>query len=260
MKQYIVDAFTDRVFAGNQAAVCILDQWPEDGLMQSIAIENNFAETAFAVKEGEGYGLRWFTPGGEIDLCGHATLATGYVILRFYQPEAEAVTFRTLSGPLTVARQGEGFEMDFPAYTPRPVPVTDAMAEAIGVRPLEAYLDRDLMLVLEDPKTVAELTPDQERLKDLDGLLHIVTAKGTDFDCVSRVFAPKLAVAEDPVTGSAHCMLTPYWTDRLGKQSLRCFQASRRTGVLSCRMDGDRVKLAGPAALFAVSDILPEKS
>ena len=258
MKQYIVDAFTDRLFSGNQAAVCVLDAWPADELMQSIAIENNFAETAFAVAEGAGYGLRWFTPGGEIDLCGHATLATGYVILRFYAPEATAVTFRTLSGPLTVARQGDRFEMDFPAYTPRPVPVTDGMAAAIGVRPLEAWLDRDLMLVLDSPDTVAKLAPDPEKLKTLDGLLHIVTARGRDYDCVSRVFAPKLAIPEDPVTGSAHCMLAPYWGRRLGKDTLTCFQASPRTGVLTCRMDGDRVKLAGPAVLFAVADILPE--
>ena len=258
MKQYIVDAFTDKVFSGNQAAVCVLDRWLPEELMLRIAVENNFSETAFAVKEGADYRLRWFTPGGEIDLCGHATLAAGCVILRFYEPRAAEVTFRTMSGPLVVARRGDQYEMDFPAYQLRPVPVTEDMAEAVGARPLEAYLDRDLLLVLEDPETVADLVPDQEKLKGLDGLLQIVTARGTDWDCVSRIFAPKLSIPEDPVTGSAHCMLTPYWTDRLGKETLSCFQASHRTGVLTCRMAGDRVKLAGAAVLFAVSDILPE--
>jgi len=259
VKQYVVDAFTDQVFAGNQAAVCVLDCWLDDDLMQKIAVENNFSETAFAVKEEADYRLRWFTPGGEIDLCGHATLATGYVILRFYEPDAPSVTFRTLSGPLIVARRGTEYEMDFPAYALHPVPVTDAMEQALGVRPQAAYLDRDLLLVLEEPETVANLAPDQDRLLALDGLLQIVSAPGGDYDCVSRVFAPKLAVPEDPVTGSAHCMLAPYWTRRLGKAILSCYQASQRTGTLTCSMAGDRVKLAGQAALFAVSDLLPDR-
>ena len=258
MKQYIVDAFTDKVFSGNPAAVCVMDRWPSEELMQSIAVENCFAETAFTVKEKGGYRLRWFTPGGEIDLCGHATLAAGYVILRFYETQDSAVSFETMSGPLTVCRDGDRLEMDFPAYEARPVPVTDTMARAIGTRPAEAYIDRDLMLVVEDQSIVAALTPDQEKLMELPGLLCIVTAKGMDFDCVSRVFGPKLAVPEDPVTGSAHCMLAPYWAVRLGKTSLTCFQASRRTGVLSCSLAGRRVKLAGQAVLFAVSEILPE--
>ena len=260
MKQYIVDAFTDKVFAGNQAAVCVLDSWPDEDLMMHITIENNFSETAFAVKEGEDYRLRWFTPGGEIDLCGHATLATGYVILRFYEPDADRVVFQTLSGPLTLHRRAEGLEMDFPAYGLHPVSVTEAMTEALGVHPLEAWLDRDLMLVLDSPETVENLSPDQEKLAALDGLLQIVTARGTDCDCVSRVFAPKLAVPEDPVTGSAHCMIAPYWGEKLGKGTLSAFQASRRTGKMLCVLDGDRVRLTGKAALYSVAEVLPEGS
>lgn len=257
MKQYIVDAFTDKVFAGNQAAVCVLDAWPSQQRMIDIAVENNLSETAFTVKEGDRYRLRWFTPGGEIDLCGHATLATAYVLFRFYNRSADRVAFETLSGPLLVERRGDRYEMDFPVYAHRPVPVTDAMEDALGVRPVEAYLDRDLLLVLDSGEAVRTLTPDLEKLKALDGLLHAVTARGEgEYDCVSRVFAPKLNVPEDPVTGSAHCMIVPYWAEKLGKDEISAFQASRRAGALLCRVAGERVKQAGKAALFSVAEIL----
>lgn len=255
MKQYVVDAFTDRVFAGNPAAVCLLDGWLPEDTMMKITVENNLSETAFAVKEGESYRLRWFTPGGEIDLCGHATLATAYVISRFGEPGAELVRFSTLSGILTVKKCGELFELDFPAYELKPVPVTDTMEAALGLRPLEAYMGRDLLCVLPNEEQVRELAPDMEKLKGLDGLLTHVTAAGAEFDCVSRSFAPKLNVNEDPVCGSGHCHIAPYWMDRLGLPQLRAYQASRRGGTLYCRREGDRIVLAGKAALFSEAEI-----
>ncbi len=212
MKQYIVDAFTDNVFGGNQAAVCVLDEWPTDSLMQNIAKENNFSETAFAVREENGYRLRRFTPGGEIDFCGHATLGASFVILNYYERGKSEVTFVTQFGKLTVKRQGDVYEMDFPAYSLQRTNVTDQMEGALGVRPLEAYIDRDLLVVLPDAASVEGLNPDQDKMKDLPGLLVAVTAPADrdGYDCVSRVFTPKLSVPEDPVTGSTHCMITPY--------------------------------------------------
>lgn len=255
MKQYVVDAFTDRVFAGNPAAVCVTDSWLDDGLMQKITTENNLSETAFCVKEGENYHLRWFTPGGEIDLCGHATLATAYVILRFVEPEADSVSFDTLSGVLTVKRSGEALEMVFPAYELRPVEVTDAMTEIIGVRPTAAFMGRDLLCVLEDESAVRACAPDMAKVMQLDGLLLHITAKGKEFDCVSRSFAPKCGVPEDPVCGSGHCHIIPYWANATGKTELTAFQASVRSGVLYTRLEGDKVILAGKAALFSEAEI-----
>lgn len=257
MKQYIVDAFTDRVFSGNQAAVCVLDQWISAELMQNIAKENNFSETAFAVKEGEGYRLRWFTPGGEIDFCGHATLGTAYVIHHFYEPDGRRILFDTLSGRFTVDVRGDTFEMDFPAYSLREIPVTERMTAAVGFRPQAAYLDRDLLLIASSEDAVRRAKVNQAALAELEGLCIAVTAAGTDYDCVSRVFAPKLNVAEDPVTGSTHCMIVPYWAGVLGKNKITAYQASERGGVLYAKFDNDRVKIAGKAVLFAVSDILP---
>ena len=207
MKQYVVDAFTDQVFQGNQAAVCVLDAWLPEDLMMSITGENNFSETAFTVKEGEKWHLRWFTPGGEIDLCGHATLGTAFVLLNYYEKDAEKVVFTTLSGDLIVTRKGDLYEMEFPAYDLKPVDVTPAMEEALGAKVREAYIARDLLCVLENEQTVRELQPDLEKVKQIDGLLVHVTARGADEDCVSRSFAPKLSVAEDPVCGSGHCQI-----------------------------------------------------
>lgn len=255
MKQYIVDAFSDHVFAGNQAAVCVMDDWLDEKTMINIAIENRFSETAFTVKEGDAYHLRWFTPGGEIDLCGHATLATGYVLLRFYETEADAVEFKTLSGKLTVTRKGELLEMDFPAYELKEVPVTDEMAEAIGARPLAAYMGRDLLCIMDSEKTVREKTPDMEKSLKLPGLLLHTTAQSRNFDCVSRSFAPKLSIDEDPVCGSGHCHIVPYWAQKLGKEDIKAFQASKRTGVLYCHMAGKRLKMAGQAALFSKGEL-----
>ena len=202
MKQYVVDAFTDRVFHGNQAAVCVLDQWLPEELMMNITRENNFSETAFTVKEGEKWHLRWFTPGGEIDLCGHATLGTAFVLLNFYEKDAEKVVFTTMSGDLIVTRKNGLYEMEFPAYDLKPVDVTAAMEDALGVKVKEAWLARDLLCVVDDEQTVRELKPDLEKIKQIDGLLVHVTARGINEDCVSRSFAPKLSVAPATATSS----------------------------------------------------------
>lgn len=258
MRQYVVDAFTDIVFHGNQAAVCVLNQWLDDTLMMSITKENNFSETAFTVKEENAWHLRWFTPGGEINLCGHATLATAYVLFRFFEKDSERLVFTTLSGDLIVTKRDDLLEMEFPAYDLKPVAVTDTIEDAIGVRPTAAYMARDLLCVLDDERTVRDLTPDLEKVKQIDGLLLHVTARGNNVDCVSRSFAPKLAVAEDPVCGSGHCHIIPYWADVLGKNELVAYQASKRGGTLYCRRDGDRIFMAGKAALYSVDELFVE--
>ena len=255
MKQYVVDAFTDRVFHGNQAAVCVLDEWPREELMMNITRENNFSETAFAVKAGEKWHLRWFTPGGEIDLCGHATLGTAFVLLNYYEKDAQQVVFTTMSGDLIVTRKGELYEMEFPAYDLKKVDVTAAMEDALGAPVKEAYIARDLLCVVDSEQTVRELTPDLEKIKQIDGLLVHVTARGRDEDCVSRSFAPKLSVAEDPVCGSGHCHIIPYWADLLGKNELVAYQASKRGGTLYCRREGSKIFMAGKAALYSIDEL-----
>ena len=255
MKQYIVDAFSDRVFHGNPAAICILDQWLPQEQMMGITRENNLSETAFAVKKQDRYHLRWFTPAGEIDLCGHATLAAAFVVLTKIEPQKNTVIFETLSGNLTVTRHNGLYEMDFPAYELREVPVTRQMADALGAAPLAAYMGRDLMCVLESETDVKKLSPDLEKAKDLPGLLLHATAPGSETDCVSRTFAPKSGVPEDPVCGSGHCHIAPYWTARLQKPRITAYQASVRGGTLYCAVEGGRVKLSGKAALYAESEI-----
>lgn len=259
MKCYHVDAFAEKVFEGNPAAVCVLDKYPSDALMQKIAGENNLSETAFAVKEGAGYHLRWFTPGGEIDLCGHATLGTAYVLFRFFEKDADSITFQTLSGALTVLKKGELLEMDFPAYELKQIPVTPAMEDAFGVKITEAWMGRDLLCVTENADAIPTLTPDQTKLMALDGLLQHITARGKEYDSVSRTFAPKLAVAEDPVCGSGHCHIVPLWAQKLGKEKLVARQASKRGGTLYCEMHGDRLSLAGTAVLYSIADLYVEE-
>ncbi len=255
MKQYIVDAFTDKIFCGNQAAVCVLDQWLSEDLMMHITRENNFSETAFTVKTKDGYDLRWFTPGGEINLCGHATLATSYVLFRFYEPDAEQIIYHTMSGDLFVSRKDDYIMMDFPAYQCKEVPVTEQMVAVMGATPEKAFLDRDLLLVYDDEMVIRGLQPDFEAMSMLDGSGVGVTAPGIEYDCVSRFFAPKLKVNEDPVTGSLHCMIVPYWSERLGKYNIRAYQASERGGELFCELKRDRVIIAGKATLYAVSEL-----
>lgn len=255
LKQYVVDAFTSTVFKGNPAAVCILEKWLPDSLMQNIAKENNLSETAFTVKNGDIYDLRWFTPGGEIDLCGHATLGTAYVLLRFVEKDRDSISFQTKSGVLTVKKKDNRYEMDMPAYQLTPVAVTDEMEDAIGIRPMEAWVGRDLVCVLEDEQQVIQATPNETRLMDLDGLLLQLTAKGGEYDCVTRSFAPKLGVTEDPVCGSGHCHVIPLWAEKLKKDTLTAYQASQRSGVLYCHMEHDRVLVAGEAALYSSAEI-----
>ena len=255
MKCYVVDAFTKEVFKGNPAAVCVLDSWISDELMQRIAMENNLSETAFTVKEGDAYRLRWFTPGGEIDLCGHATLATAYVLAHFAEPEEITFHFHTMGGELIVTRDGELRSMDFPAYDMKEVPVSDAMTAVIGVRPVAAYMGRDLVCVLPCEDDVRAAKPDMEAMKSLDGLLLHITAQGKEYDCVSRSFAPKLNVIEDPVCGSGHCHIVPVWAKALGKNTINAYQASKRGGELYSRLDGNRVTLAGYACLYSVAEL-----
>lgn len=258
MKQFVVDAFTDTVFHGNQAAVCVLEKWPDEELMMNITKENNFSETAFTVKENEKWHLRWFTPGGEIDLCGHATLGTAYVLFRFFEKDVEKLVFSTLSGDLIVTKKGELLEMEFPAYDLKPVEVTDEMEAALGVRPLEAYIGRDLLCVLDSEQLVRKLIPDFERIKQLDGLLLHVTARGEKEDCISRSFAPKLAVSEDPVCGSGHCHIIPYWANTLEKEELVAYQASERGGTLFCRREGSRIFMGGKVVLYSMDELFIE--
>lgn len=258
MKQYVVDAFTDRIFAGNPAAVCVMDKWPDDDLMQKIAIENNLSETAFCVKDGDSYRLRWFTPGGEVELCGHATLATAYVIFRFVEPTATLVRFDTLSGRLTVEKLGDLLTMDFPAFELAPLELTEVLTTALGVKPLEAYMGADIVCVLENEAQLRAVQPDQDVIRKLDGVCLHITAPGDSYDCVTRSFAPKCGVAEDPVCGRGHCHVIPYWAKKFGKNELAAYQASKRGGVLYTRVEGERVILAGKAALFSEAEIFAE--
>ena len=256
MKQYIVDAFTKRVFHGNPAAVCVMEAWLSDELMQQTAIENNLSETAFMVREGERYHIRWFTPGAEVDLCGHATLATSFVLTRFFDPQAEELVFTSLSGELRVRKAGELLELDFPARMPRPVPFTTQMRQLVHGLPAQAYVDRDLILVLEDEQSVRDYIPDYAAISALEGELGLfITAPSRTYDFVSRTFFPKLKINEDPVCGSAHCNLIPYWAKRLGKTKMTAYQASPRGGVLYCEDRGDRVRIGGHAVLYSEAEI-----
>jgi len=256
MKQYIVDAFTDKIFSGNPAAVCVLDSFPSEDIMQNIAAENNLSETAFVVKENDRYHIRWFTPKSEIDFCGHATLAAAYILFNYYAQEAESLNLYGQIGEFTAQRSGELIRMEFAAYKLEHIEITDTMIEALGTIPLAAYKDRDILFVLREEDEVRGMQPDMELLSKLDGACVAVTAKGTEYDCVSRVFAPMFGIDEDPVTGSTHCMIAPYWCKRLNKTRITAFQASNRTGILYCDCVGDKAIISGKAALFSINDIL----
>jgi PhzF family phenazine biosynthesis protein len=251
---YQVDAFSSAPFAGNPAAVCPLEEWLPDETLQAIAAENNLSETAFFVRTGERLALRWFTPGCEVDLCGHATLASAHVL--FHElGAAEGVTgdtvrFDTKSGELAVRRDGQRLAMDFPSRPPQPVEVDPGLTRAMGGKPIEILAARDYLLVYGSANEVRALTPNMEALARIDRFAFIATAPGEDCDFVSRFFAPAKGVPEDPVTGSAHCTLIPYWAAKLGKASLKARQISKRGGELFCRLNGDRVEIAGSAALF----------
>jgi predicted PhzF superfamily epimerase YddE/YHI9 len=254
---YQVDAFTDSLFGGNPAAICPLEKWLPDATMQAIAAENNLSETAFFVREGEGYALRWFTPTVEVDLCGHATLASGHVVTRLLEPERQSVSFRTLkAGTLTVSRRADLLVMDFPARPAVPVAAPPGLLAALGGAPREVLRARDHLVVYDSPAEIAALKPDFAALAKVDVFGVIVTAPGENgVDFVSRYFAPAQGIPEDPVTGSSHCTLTPYWAKRLGKITLEARQLSRRGGALTCTLDGDRVSIAGRAVLYLEGQI-----
>lgn len=242
-----VDAFAERPFEGNPAAVMPLQDWLPDETMQAIAAENNLSETAFFVPEGEGFRIRWFMPMGEIDLCGHATLASAFVILTELRPGSDRVAFQSRSGALAVTREGDRFCLDFPTRPPRPVPCPEGLARALGAEVKEAWLTRDLFALLESEEAVRALKPDMDALARMEPTSFVVTARGTDCDFVSRCFAPREGIPEDPVTGSTHCVLVPYWAERLGRTALKARQLSRRGGELLCELQGPRVKIAGKA-------------
>jgi len=247
---YQVDAFTGTVFSGNPAAVCPLDRWLADPVLQAIAAENNLSETAYFVRNGDGYDLRWFTPAHEIDLCGHATLATAFVIFERLDKNRLSLTFNTKSGPLTVRREAARLSMDFPARPPERCEAPPALESGLGKRPVETWKARDYMAVFASEADVRSLRPDMEKLATLDLLGVIATAPGTEKDFVSRFFAPRAGVPEDPVTGSSHCTLIPYWSKRLSRPRLSARQVSARAGDLDCEHPGDRVVISGVAALF----------
>jgi PhzF family phenazine biosynthesis protein len=247
---YQIDAFTDRVFAGNPAGVCFLDQWLEDSMLQFIAAENNLSETAFLVPKENRYELRWFTPKVEVDLCGHGTLASAFAVFEYVNPKVQRVDFQTKSGLLSVARKGDLLTMNFPSRRPEPCLPPDQLGEILGITPIRTLRARDLLVVYEEEDQVRRLQPDLERVAALDTFAVIVTAPGKNSDFVSRFFAPKVGVPEDPVTGSAHCSLIPYWSERLGKKELHALQLSERGGELFCLDLGDRVSIGGRAVAY----------
>jgi len=257
---YQVDAFSGQVFAGNPAAVCPLESWLPDVQMQAIAAENNLAETAFFVRNGKGYKLRWFTPIVEVDLCGHATLATAFVILNDLAPGERSVAFETKSGTLTVTREGELYSLDFPARPPKPcAEVYPGLVAALGGKAEAVLAADDYLVVYRTEEELRAVKPDMAALMNIDRFAVITTAPGREADFVSRFFAPAKGVPEDPVTGRAHCTLIPYWSERLGKKKLHAYQVSARGGELWCEDRGERVGISGQAARFFEGTIfLPE--
>jgi PhzF family phenazine biosynthesis protein len=254
---YQVDAFASRVFAGNPAAVVPLERWLPDEVLQAIATENNLSETAFFVRDAGGYHIRWMTPTDEVDLCGHATLASAWVVLNILEPGRPDVAFSSKSGPLRVGRDGERLALDFPARPPEAAggAVLEAVAGALGRRPAQLLASRDYLAVYESDADVRALAPDMPRVAALDRMGVIATAPGSDCDFVSRFFGPAVGVPEDPVTGSAHCTLVPYWSKRLGRLRLFARQVSSRGGELWCEERGARVSIAGHAALYLTGTI-----
>jgi PhzF family phenazine biosynthesis protein len=254
---YQLDAFTPRRFAGNPAAVVVMDAFPEDAAMQAIAAENNLAETAFLVRDGDDYRLRWFTPTVEVPLCGHATLASGAVVMEHLETGRKRVVFDTRSGPLTVTRVGDRYTMDLPARASSACEPPAGLAAALGAEPREVFVGEfNYMAILDSAGAVRALQPDLGAIARLDRGGVVATAAGDEgFDFVSRYFAPAKGIPEDPVTGGAHCMLTPFWAARLGKQELRAYQASARGGEIACRLRGDRVELEGACAFYLKGEI-----
>jgi PhzF family phenazine biosynthesis protein len=253
---YQVNAFTARTFGGNPAGVCVLDSWLPDDILQRVAAENNFSETAFFTRQvDDSYHLRWFTPILEVDLCGHATLASAFVLFTELDYQGRCIRFHDRSGWLTAERNGEIIELDFPSHVPAPCLTPDELLRGLGHKPREVLKSRNFQAVYDSQSEVAALTPDMALLARLDCLGVIVTARGEDVDFVSRFFAPRAGIPEDPVTGSAHSSLSPFWAKRLGKTELFARQISQRGGELYCRLVGDRVGIGGRAMIYSRGEL-----
>lgn len=254
---YQVDAFADKIFTGNPAAVIPLTQWLDDGLMQEIAMENNLSETVFFVPTDTGFHIRWFTPDYEIDLCGHATLASAFVIKNFIQPGLTEINFTTQqAGTLTVYANSGGYTLNFPSRMPVACEVPEGLLKSLGVsQVVEVLRSRDYFVVLPNEEAVRNLVPDYNTMKGLDTIGVIATAKGQEADVVSRCFYPGAGIPEDPVTGSAHCNIVPYWSGKLGKTKLFCQQLSHRHGNLHCELTGDRVLMTGSCVLYMKGEL-----
>ncbi len=248
---YQVDAFSSSLFGGNPAAVCPLNQWISTDLMQKIAAENNLSETAFLVPEGDQYGIRWFTPAVEVALCGHATLASAFVLFNYYHQDRDHLVFQSKSGPLEVSKEGVEITLDFPADPPQASTAPEGLQEALGVNTESIFKGKtDYLVLLENQSTLMQLTPDFKQLASVKARGVIVTAPGDEYDFVSRFFGPASGVDEDPVTGSAHCTLTPFWQQRLHKNTMKAFQCSKRGGEVKCTLNNQRVLLTGQARLY----------
>ena len=252
---YHIDAFTSTSFTGNPAGVCPLESWLPDATLQKIAAENNLSETAFFVPSGDYYDLRWFTPAIEVDLCGHATLASGYVITNYLGYTGEVIRFESKSGTLLVEREGDILTLDFPSRPGEKRVAPEALFKGLGNKPQEVFLARDYLAVFASQADIVAIQPDQEQLALLECLGIIVTAPGEGFDFVSRFFAPRAGIPEDPVTGSSHCTLIPYWAKRLGKTRLTAKQLSARGGELFCSLVGERVKIGGYAVTYLKGEL-----
>ena len=248
---YQIDAFADKPFEGNPAAVCPLDKWLPDSVMQSIAEENNLSETAFFIPSDNGFNIRWFTPTDEVDLCGHATLAAAYVLFNCLNYNGDIVKFDSRSGFLSVRRDNDQLIMDFPAQPPVPCDIIPGMiSDAFDIKPVECLKSEDYLVVFEHEKDVESVNPDFEALKKLDLRGVIITARSARYDFISRFFAPNVGVHEDPVTGSAYTQLAPYWASKLGSKRFNVKQVSSRGGELSCEVVGDRVHISGRAVKY----------
>lgn len=258
VKLFQVDAFTDKTFGGNPAAVCVFDKWPSDQLMQNIAAENNLAETAFLVKDKHGYEIRWFTPTVEVDLCGHATLAGAYVVFNFQNYKGETISFKSKnSGILYVLKKDNLLTLDFPVDKILKTNIPDGLQEALGTNKIiEVYKGKtDYLVVLQDQQQVLSIEPNMYLLNQIEARGIIVTSAGDNVDFVSRFFGPRVGVPEDPVTGSAHTTLIPYWAEKLNKKNLKAQQLSKRGGELYCELSGERVFIGGKAALYLEGEI-----
>ncbi|MCL2344049.1 MAG: PhzF family phenazine biosynthesis protein [Firmicutes bacterium] len=263
MEYHVIDVFTDKLFGGNPAGVCMLDRWLPDFVLQSIAAENNLSETAFLIKRDGHYDLRWFTPSIEVDLCGHATLASAYVLFQGAEKAADELKFKTMSGMIDVTREADLLYLDFPSRPVKLCPIYQTFEKAFHVKPVAAYRAVDFLILLEDEETLRKLSPDFNILKqvkteaalDSDSLGIIVTALGSDCDFVSRFFAPGAGIDEDPVTGRAHCSLIPFWSEKLGKSKLAARQLSKRGGTLLCENCGERVRIGGRAVRYFTGNI-----